>query len=298
MKKLIIALLIGVLASNIPAAGMEKDNQSHQQSKDYLCTHRISVRQWHAEKAAKKVAATENKLNKELNISTPDPKFMEYSKETIEYHKKGSKELPAELELELKKRLKQLGCSDIPDIAECPEMKHEMRYHSALDKIQVHPYIRILFENGLKEEALKEFTRFVFHLTAQRDMKHGLIYDRYRNIAEQTNKQDVASTTLIELRKAQMNQADVLGCLKLGPHLGHMLRDGFKQRTFSNNNNFKLTIPSAEDDDGGNTHPSTQKRIKKFNTIIHDMKEEDKGRSFNQYYKTNGLPRFIDWQRM
>ncbi len=171
MKKLITALLIGVLASNIPAAGMEKDNQSHQQTKsyfwtfanfipkklwatawwkDYLCTHRTSARQWHAEKAAKKVADWEDILNKELNTILPsDPKSIPYTKAVIEDHKRERPYviLPIELNQTLMKRLKQLGYSDCPNIVEDPKSAGGT-YDDVLDLIRIPPYIRGLFEDN------------------------------------------------------------------------------------------------------------------------------------------------------
>jgi len=283
MKKLILSLLIGLLASSIPATAMDKNTQPQQQTKsyfwsftnfipkklwptawwkDYLCTHRIFARQWHAEKAAKKVEKVQNKLNKELNTSTPNPKFINFSESCIENAKKdcNCKKLPDKLELMLKEHLKQLGYSDIPDIVEDPAFqdKSNMCYIYELDQIGIAPCIRKLFENGLEKEYVNEFKASAAHEMGHREKLHGKIRDYYQARAEKTNQQ-----VLNKLCKAQENEADVLGCLKLGPHLCHLMRDGFKQRT-SFANNSKITVPSNEDFDGGNTHPPTKKRIKKI----------------------------------
>ena len=165
-----------------------------------------------------------------------------------------------------------------------------MGFHSALDQIRISPYIRVLWENGLKEECVNEFKGSAAHEMGHREKLHVKICNYYQDRAEETNQQ-----VLNKLYKAQENEADVLGCLNLGNSC-HMLRDSFKKRTISNNN-VKVILLGSEDCDGSNTHPPTKKRIKKLNQIIHDMEEEDKVRYFNPLHKTNNLPRCFDCEK-
>ncbi len=324
MKKLILSLLIGILAISIPATAMEKDdNQSQQQTKsyfwtfanfipkklwptawwnDYLCTHRTSVREWHKEKAAKKVAAAENKLNKELNTSTPDPESIEYRKIDIENYKKEHpcRKLPVKLEQIFQERLTQLGYSDIPNIVEGPEWGDDANYIAALDRIEIHPSMRRWFTMGFRDECINEFIGRATHEMVHREKQHTKKNDYYKTIAVQTNKykQDNITTALSEYSRAFETEADVLGCLNGGPEVCRIMANSHKPRTIP----YKIpnsllpvhgTIIIPEND---NLHPPRKKRIKKLDQITHDMKEEDKGRCFNPnpYRKINGLPRFID----
>jgi len=163
MQKSIVALLVILLANNVFVDATDKNNRppqipfrfpffitwllerSKQQQKILLrrqamkkkiCNEpRISVRKWHEQKAAKKVADCEEKLNKALGFVLPDSKKITFDEIFIERNKKEypCNKLPYELEQMLQERLKQLGYPDIPNIVENPEKKSGMAYNPSLD---------------------------------------------------------------------------------------------------------------------------------------------------------------------
>ncbi len=297
--------------------------------KYYICSHKLSAREWHTNQARREVEKPEHILQQKLDIPHIDPNnfynfyFFLHNNRTIspldvQFLANNFKELTNSEEG--KQMGKELFDQDFSDVYnsfewyEQPDVESKIRehikknYNNNLGDIppirvsKIVPGVRYFEYPNIvsvsepcaiaiahKKTEVLKRVACVIPHELVHKVKKHTSMINYYKLLARRWNRQDVDTILTKYKIMQEREADIVGCITGGPK---MCREFKKFLELEQELLFKLSKPIDDDE-----HPPFEERVAYLGEVIKDMKKEDSGQCFNPDYETNDLPRFVNCDR-